>query len=151
LLGRYLKYNHFNESSSFFPYFEEQIPNKILFLKNNIPTFYPTTCIAQRVANMPDYYTTLKSGFTGLMQLSGEKGRRLRHPKRFMAIPSPIVAVEWWRICLDEAQMVECTTTRTAEMALRLSAVNKWCVTGTPIHHDLAGKCKSFVKISFCQ
>jgi hypothetical protein len=51
LLGRYLKYNHFNESSYFFPYFEEQIPNKILFLKNNIPTFYPT--IAQRVANMP--------------------------------------------------------------------------------------------------
>ena len=44
-----------------------------------------------------------------------------------MAMPSPIVCIEWWRICLDEAQMIESTTTKTAEMALRLSAVNKWC------------------------
>ena len=29
--------------------------------------------------------------------------------------------------------MIESTTTKTAEMAKRLSGVNKWCVTGTPI------------------
>ena len=29
---------------------------------------------------------------------TGDTGRRLRHPKRFMAIPSPITAVEWWRV-----------------------------------------------------
>jgi len=34
---------------------------------------------------------------------------------------------------VDEAQMIESTTTKTAEMAKRLSGVNKWCVTGTPI------------------
>lgn len=47
-----------------------------------------------------------------------------------MAMPSPITCIQWWRICLDEAQMIESTRAKTAEMALRLSAVNKWCVTG---------------------
>ena len=91
--------------------------------------------------------------YIGYFVSPGRAGRRLRHPKRFMAIPSPIIAVEWWRvsttytcillhcccttyliidttltkwvqleegyitnftlqICLDEAQMVECTTTK---------------------------------------
>ncbi|KAH9494650.1 hypothetical protein Btru_020414 [Bulinus truncatus] len=71
--------------------------------------------------------------YANLPHTNSESGRRLRHPKRFLATPSPLVAVEWWRICLDEAQMVECVTTKTAEMALRLKAVNRWCVTGTPL------------------
>ena len=33
---------------------------------------------------------------------SGEGLRKFRFPKRFMAIPSPIVAVEWWRVSDDE-------------------------------------------------
>ncbi|GFN75462.1 E3 ubiquitin-protein ligase shprh [Plakobranchus ocellatus] len=71
--------------------------------------------------------------YANLPHTNSESGRRFRHPKRFLATPSPMVAVEWWRICLDEAQMVECVTTKTAEMALRLKAVNRWCVTGTPL------------------
>ncbi|XP_056016724.1 E3 ubiquitin-protein ligase SHPRH-like isoform X5 [Ostrea edulis] len=84
-------------------------------------------------------YETLRSeiNYVDLPHSNSESGRKFRHPKRFMAIPSPITAVEWWRICLDEAQMVECTTTKTAEMALRLSAVNRWCVTGTPIQKSI--------------
>ncbi|KAK3576517.1 hypothetical protein CHS0354_034193 [Potamilus streckersoni] len=76
--------------------------------------------------------------YVDLPHSNSDSGRKLRHPKRFMAIPSPIIAVEWWRICLDEAQMVECTTTKTAEMALRLTSVNRWCVTGTPIQKNVA-------------
>ena len=34
--------------------------------------------------------------------------------------------IQWWRVCLDEAQMIENTMTKTAEMALRISAVNRW-------------------------
>lgn len=66
-----------------------------------------------------------------------ENMRVLRKAKRFMNIPSPLICVEWWRICLDEAQMVHSTNSRCAEMANRLSAINRWCVTGTPIGRSL--------------
>ncbi|XP_015204205.1 E3 ubiquitin-protein ligase SHPRH [Lepisosteus oculatus] len=68
---------------------------------------------------------------------NSEDGRRFRNQKRYMAVPSPLVAVEWWRVCLDEAQMVECTTAKAAEMALRLSSINRWCVSGTPVQRGL--------------
>ncbi|XP_066452042.1 E3 ubiquitin-protein ligase SHPRH isoform X2 [Eleutherodactylus coqui] len=68
---------------------------------------------------------------------NSKDGRRFRNQKRYMAVPSPLVAVQWWRICLDEAQMVECTTAKAAEMALRLSGVNRWCVSGTPVQRGL--------------
>ncbi|CAF0870165.1 unnamed protein product [Brachionus calyciflorus] len=67
-----------------------------------------------------------------------ENQRSLRKAKRFSNIPSPLICVEWWRICLDEAQMVHSTNSRCAEMANRLKAINRWCVTGTPIGRSLA-------------
>jgi E3 ubiquitin-protein ligase SHPRH len=42
-------------------------------------------------------------------------------------------SVLFWRCCLDEAQRIEAPTAASAKMALNLLAVNKWCVTGTPI------------------
>lgn len=65
---------------------------------------------------------------------------RLRDPKRYLALPCPLILVEWWRVCLDEAQMVEKVNQSFAKMARLLPAVNRWCVTGTPIPHGLQGK-----------
>jgi E3 ubiquitin-protein ligase SHPRH len=65
---------------------------------------------------------------------------RLRHVKRFLAPPSPLPCVQWWRLCLDEAQMVECTGSKTAEMARRLGAVHRWAITGTPIQKSMQGE-----------
>ncbi|XP_075238395.1 E3 ubiquitin-protein ligase SHPRH [Lycorma delicatula] len=62
-----------------------------------------------------------------------ENNRKLRYTKKFLAPSSPLTSVLWWRLCLDEAQMVECTTTKVATMVRNLKSVNKWAVCGTPI------------------
>lgn len=84
-------------------------------------------------------YDVLRSelNYVDIPHSNSNDGRRFRNQKRYMAIPSPLVAVEWWRICLDEAQMVECPTAKAAEMALRLASVNRWCVSGTPVQRGL--------------
>lgn len=84
-------------------------------------------------------YDVLRSelNYVDLPHSNSEDARRFRTQKRYMAVPSPLVAVEWWRICLDEAQMVECVTAKAAEMALRLASVNRWCVSGTPVQRGL--------------
>uniref|UniRef100_A0A8D3AT54 SNF2 histone linker PHD RING helicase n=1 Tax=Scophthalmus maximus TaxID=52904 RepID=A0A8D3AT54_SCOMX len=84
-------------------------------------------------------YDVLRSelNYVDIPHSNSEDGRRFRNQKRYMAVPSPLVAVEWWRICLDEAQMVECATAKAAEMALRLASVNRWCVSGTPVQRGL--------------
>ena len=44
-----------------------------------------------------------------------------------------------FQIVLDEAQMVEKTTVRAAEMVKEVMVIHRWCVTGTPIQRDLKG------------
>ncbi|XP_049511078.1 E3 ubiquitin-protein ligase SHPRH isoform X3 [Dermacentor silvarum] len=89
-------------------------------------------------------YEVLKKelNFTDLPHANSTDGRSFRKPRKFLPTPCPLTALLWWRICLDEAQMVEGTATKAAQMALKLSAVNRWCVTGTPIQknlHDMYG------------
>lgn len=64
-------------------------------------------------------YDVLRSelNYVDIPHSNSEDGRRLRNRKRYMAIPSPLVAVEWWRICLDEAQMVECPAVKVRSSA----------------------------------
>lgn len=69
---------------------------------------------------------------------------------RYPVVPTLLTRVLWWRICLDEAQMVENNVVAAAEMALRLRATHRWCITGTPIQRkldDLYGLLK-FLKAS---
>lgn len=59
--------------------------------------------------------------------------RQLRGAKKFEYPPSPLIHVNWWRVILDEAQMVENKNTRPSQMVKQLPAVNRWCSTGTPV------------------
>lgn len=60
-------------------------------------------------------------------------GRLLRTEKRYRVLPSPLMSIKWWRVCLDEAQRVETPTATSAKMALKLTSQFRWCVSGTPI------------------
>ncbi|KAG3196782.1 hypothetical protein PC128_g7357 [Phytophthora cactorum] len=53
--------------------------------------------------------------------------------KRYAFVGSPLVALHFWRVCMDEAQVgVENTRLQAALTLSRLSAENRWVVTGTP-------------------
>ncbi|KAL7107476.1 hypothetical protein ACP275_06G057200 [Erythranthe tilingii] len=63
--------------------------------------------------------------------------RFMRYMKRYPVVPTLLTRVLWWRICLDEAQMVEGSAAAATELALRLHAKHRWCITGTPIQRKL--------------
>ena len=63
--------------------------------------------------------------------------RNMRHERKYERMRSPLVQIQWWRICLDEAQMVESGVTAAARVACRLPRVNSWAVSGTPLRKDV--------------
>ena len=63
--------------------------------------------------------------------------RSLRYTKRYHAVPTPLTSIKFWRIVVDEAQMVESSTAKATEMVRKIAAVNHWAVTGTPISRGL--------------
>ena len=68
----------------------------------------------------------------------GDAGARAsRHVKRYSVIPTPLTRLTWWRVVLDEAQMVESSTAAAAAMARMVPAVHRWAVTGTPVSRGL--------------
>lgn len=76
--------------------------------------------------------------------------RVLRNSSVTIKRKSPLLNVNFWRLCLDESQMVIDMTTKHAQIISDLSAVHRWAVTGTPIGtqlDDLFGLI-SFIKYS---
>jgi E3 ubiquitin-protein ligase SHPRH len=63
--------------------------------------------------------------------------RSLRYEKRYHVIPTPLTSVRFWRVVVDEAQMVESSTAKATEMVKKIASINLWCVTGTPISRGL--------------
>jgi len=38
---------------------------------------------------------------TNVPHSNSDSGRRLRKPKKFLALPSPLTAVQWWRVSMS--------------------------------------------------
>nr|POE63444.1 putative atp-dependent helicase [Quercus suber] len=64
--------------------------------------------------------------------------RNMRHSRKFERKRSPLVRIQWWRVVLDEAQMVESGVTAAARVARQLPRVHNWAVSGTPLKKDIA-------------
>lgn len=47
-----------------------------------------------------------------------------------------MTSIRWWRVVLDEAQMVENKNNRPSKMVKLLPAVHRWATTGTPVEKD---------------
>ena len=56
---------------------------------------------------------------------------------KYPVFPTPLTRLTWWRVIVDEAQMIEGASSKAAVMANQLRMVNRWCVTGTPISKGL--------------
>ena len=68
--------------------------------------------------------------------------RDLRARPRVDPPKSPLTEISWWRVCLDEAQMVESGVSAAATVARMIPREIAWAVTGTPLrkgHRDLFG------------
>lgn len=81
--------------------------------------------------------------------------RSLRRAKVHERRISPLVDISWWRVCLDEAQMVEKGVSQAATMARTIPRCNAWAVSGTPLRTnitDLVGllvflRCEPFASV----
>jgi E3 ubiquitin-protein ligase SHPRH len=63
--------------------------------------------------------------------------RLLRNEKRHERRSSPLVEISWWRVCLDEAQMIESGVSQAAKVARIIPRCNAWAVSGTPLRKDV--------------
>ena len=67
--------------------------------------------------------------------------KSLRHEKKYEKRLSPLTQIQWWRVVLDEAQMVESGVSNAAKVASIICSDLRWCVSGTPANNakDLLG------------
>lgn len=60
----------------------------------------------------------------------------MRQEKRYERKQSPLTQIDWWRVVLDEAQMVENGVSNAAKVAQLIPRQNAWAVSGTPVIKD---------------
>eukprot|EP01117_Protostelium_nocturnum_P016721 TRINITY_DN6684_c0_g1_i4.p1 TRINITY_DN6684_c0_g1~~TRINITY_DN6684_c0_g1_i4.p1 ORF type:complete len:1574 (+),score=500.65 TRINITY_DN6684_c0_g1_i4:183-4904(+) len=79
-------------------------------------------------------YDVLK---TELNHSEDNRERSFRNKKKYRSAGSPLVQMKWYRVVLDECQMVESTSAKAAEMAHKVPAHIRWGISGTPFQKGL--------------
>ncbi len=92
---------------------------------------------AEHLAQQDVVVTTYEVLRTEIWAASDEPARSMRTEKQYERRKSPLVQLSWWRVCMDEAQMVENWVNNAAKLARMIPRVNAWGVTGTPVKDDV--------------
>ncbi|KAJ3579296.1 hypothetical protein NPX13_g1263 [Xylaria arbuscula] len=94
-----------------------------------------TRCIA-KLANCDVIITTYTVLQAELHFAVTPPKRSMRYEKKHERHTSPLVRIDWWRVCLDEAQQIDTGVSSAAKVACLIPRVNAWAVTGTPVKDD---------------
>lgn len=94
--------------------------------------------LAEMLASYDVVLTTYNTLSREIHYTGGAPERNLRHQKKFKPRKTPLLRIDWWRVCLDEAQMVEHGVSNAAKVARLIPRHNAWAVTGTPIRKDMS-------------
>lgn len=84
-------------------------------------------------------YESLASDF---WYVNSRRDHNLRHEKIHKPQKNPLMEKIWWRVCLDEAQMIDKGVSHTAVVAQQIPRINSWAISGTPFRQhveDLRG------------
>lgn len=98
--------------------------------------------LSRELASQDVVVTTYSVLSTELNYVLEPPKRPRRHERRYHRPKSPLMQLNWWRVCLDEAQMIESGVSRAAEVAKLVPRVHAWGITGTPVKNavqDLRG------------
>jgi E3 ubiquitin-protein ligase SHPRH len=106
-------------------------------LLNDITTGYDVVLTTYKTLGKEIYFAT------------DPPDRSRRRARQYVRKKSPLVQVQWWRVCLDEAQMLESGVTNAAQVACLLPRVHSWAVSGTPLRKDVQDICGLLIFLDF--
>ncbi|KAF9356213.1 hypothetical protein BGX34_010028 [Mortierella sp. NVP85] len=113
---------------------ENHAPNLRVFI-------YDERAHEQTTAEQLAKYDVVLTTYTVLskeVNYTNQCDRPRRHERQYVPRKSPFIQIEWWRVCLDEAQMIEGgTVSQAANMAFMIPRVLSWAISGTPIRRTI--------------
>lgn len=101
--------------------------------------------LIEKLQNHDVVVTTYNVLTTELDYALGEPDRARRNPRKYHRPRSPLTQLCWWRVCMDEAQMIESGVSKSATLARLIPRVNAWGVTGTPVKDSVEGQYKFLI------
>ncbi|ORZ06330.1 SNF2 family N-terminal domain-domain-containing protein [Lobosporangium transversale] len=85
-----------------------------------------------------DIVLTTYSVLSKEVNYTNQYDRPRRYERLYRPRTSPFISIEWWRVCLDEAQMIEGgAVSQATAMALKIPRVMSWAISGTPIRRHV--------------
>ncbi|KAK3326314.1 SNF2 family N-terminal domain-containing protein [Apodospora peruviana] len=106
-------------------------------LKKATKTKDEEVALVKRMAQQDVVITTYETLRSEIWLATEAPQRSMRGEKQYERPKSPLVQLSWWRVCIDEAQMVENWTSNAAILARRIPRVNAWGITGTPVKDNI--------------